>query len=320
MAVRFTDTSTQYITAADVAGLTFPNGDWTLGLCFNPLNPHTAPVGQYLISTAPFGDAGQFNLFFLGSDAGEQPNGLQCHAGTAAIVTTVANTPGWKLYIIQSASDVLSIKRCDILASAPVDGSAVAAISRATSTGSTALTTSLDGTGFKIGARQDLVGGGRFLNQQLTRVFKIDGLLTDLEIARLAHGETILEIGKTPTWYLPMSSVADIADTQGLISTSPVPALATGNGITTVAEPAFGFSPGPVSFDEIEANKIYQRISGASSILFSGSYTSTAPASIEIQFYASIGSTVLIPWAAVPGAIISGGTWGHVSLCREIKR
>jgi hypothetical protein len=57
---------------------------------------------------------------------------------------------------------------------------------------------------------------------------------------------------------------------------------------------------------------------GTSNLALTGAYTNAAPASIEIEFYAENGLTILIPWAVVPGAIISDGTWsGTVSVTQS---
>jgi len=64
-----------------------------------------------------------------------------------------------------------------------------------------------------------------------------------------------------------------------------------------------------LDFTEIAAERIFQRIAGAATVPFSGTYVGAAPASIELQLYAPDGMTVVRPWASINATINGDGTW-----------
>lgn len=66
---------------------------------------------------------------------------------------------------------------------------------------------------------------------------------------------------------------------------------------------------GNITLTDLTNHRIYQRIAGAKTLAFSGAYTNTAGASVEVQLYAADGTTVLSAWAPLTSASITGGTW-----------
>lgn len=336
MAIKFEDSATikQYLTAADSADLTFPNGDWCLAFFFSPDGERASTLG-YLISNANYGGPGQLNVQRRGSGATGYQGKLGIYlesftaASSASIVQANQHLSGWRLYVIQRSGTTCTLRSCPVLSSAPSDGSAVVA------EGSAAISQALDGTGFKIGARQDL-NSDRYADSSMSRVFRYDGTLSDLEVARLAYGEQITDLGYTPVWYIPLSDNEATGDTQGTISFAKI------GDPATVADPAWGYSGHPVttasgacaplsisvpsasvghenvaegSFaaiwmtvpdgdaegesDEIfggdaVAHRIYQRTDGAANVLLSGSYSGTLPTSIEARVVAASDGSTVV--------------------------
>jgi len=155
------------------------------------------------------------------------------------------------------------MRTCPVKTTAPTDGSGVVAEwSLANAPG-----IALDGpSGLFIGGRADLTAT-RFTDQSLGRMFRYDGTLTDLEVAKLAYGMEITELGKTPAWYVRMNDVSDITDrgTQANAIT-PHGAIATGTA------PGFGYS-GATTAPAISGSPT---ITGGASV---GSASSVSPAS-----------------------------------------
>lgn len=311
--IKFSRTAAnQSVSAADSPILTLPNGDWCIGFIvgFDGLVSGDNP--QYLISTGSYGGAGSFNVLYntLGAAAGSAYYGrMSVYADNATatvppLLTTTNISTGYHLYIVQRSSGVVTVRRCEITSSAK---SANDVIADGSSTSSVFLK-ELNGAGLKIGSRFDDTAN-RKADQSISRVFMLASTLTESEIARLANGEEITAIGKTPVWYTRMSDVSDVADR------GPNNLAFTVNGSpTTSAEPPFsGAAEQPVTntVDVIAptANRIYQRFSGSASIPLSGSYVGVIPTSIEYQLYAADGVTVAKAWAEIPSAVITGGSW-----------
>ena len=280
MAIKFSNPGQQYITAPDAANLTFPNSDWTIGFFFDQNTPVPTNVGEYVFSSNSFGNAQQVNIFRHGEFASGNNYKIEFHAGTVSVPSPVAWTSGWKFVICERRSGYIYTKICDVLANMPTDGSAVV------SSAGVAISVALDGAGFKIGTRQDLVAGVRFLNQSLSRIFRYDGVLTTLEIAKLAHGMTLEDLGHTPLWYVPMSTHTDTADTQGTITTTVV-----AGPLTTQAEPPWGYSAAsPVAGDLAATETGQDTASIAGEVAVAGGLT--ASESGEDAFFATGGSVV----------------------------
>lgn len=297
MAIRFTTGgSPQYLDAPDVAAATFPNGDWTL--CFF-LNVNgsvgAAAVSKYVVSTGVFGTAGTLHAFW-------QSNSSNVNLSLNGSFTAAGGThaSGWRLYALRRSGTTYSTRVCPILTTAPSDGSAVS------QTFTTTLSDALDGAGLTIGARQSDKEASRLLNDTLTRVFRYDGALTDFEIARLAFGLTITDIGYNPAWYVPMTTADDFTDVKGAISFSKV------GTPTTDTEPPFGYvapTGDTITPTDFTNHKIFQRTGTSANIIFSGTKSGVTPTDVQVQLYAADGATVLQSWTTLTSATITSATF-----------
>lgn len=199
-----------YIT--DAAARSLPNADWTMAAIVVLDGDLTVTEAQYFIATGGSGGAGavgmmvntgistpEFNTFLNGGSSG---------------ICTINFTPvagkAW-LYALMRKDNVLTAKLCPILTTQPTDGSAVI-----TTTKTQALSAAMNGPGIGVNSVQSLIlgerAGDRRLDNSMTRAFRIDSALTDLEIAKLAWGMEITDLGKTPVWYLRMNDGSDTAD------------------------------------------------------------------------------------------------------------
>ncbi|MCA1857450.1 hypothetical protein LE190_16170 [Massilia oculi] len=312
MTIKFSKSAgNQWLTVADNAALTLPNGDWTVGFVLQLDGDQSNINAEYIVSNAGFSVSGSLQIAYRTGASSSNPGRIVVYFGTTATVRLqgpAAITSGAHQVIVQRSGSNLSIKQCPILGAAPSDGSSVLSAS------ATGPTTALDGAGLSIGNRQDLPAD-RLCDQSIGRVFAMAGTLTDLEIARLAYGEEITSLGKTPAWYVRMDDVSDLSDRgqNGLTFTK------SGSPATSSTQPAYGYVPAGVTDaidgNELPAERIYQRSGGAATIALSGTYAGTAPTAVEYQLYAADGVTVLHTWAAVTGATIGSGTWsGSVAI------
>lgn len=309
--IKFARASAQHLVTPDAASLAYPNSDWCLSWVMRLDGTLTGDNPQYVVSNGNFGAAGTLNSVLNTASSASHASKVVFYLNTNAaaqapniVSTSVFNTPNQeRLFVLQRSGTTLTLRSAPILTIAPVDGSAVVA------EGSTTLNIELNGpAGMYVAARADLLAA-RFNDQSLSRIFRFDGTLTDLEVANLAYGKEITEIGKSPSWYLPMADASDITNegTNGSVFTAV-------NSPTTSAEPAYGWTGGVVPVDavdvtDITANRIFQRSSGAATIPLSGVYTGTTPVTIEAQVYAADGTTVISAWSAITSPIIAGGTW-----------
>lgn len=134
------------------------------------------------------------------------------------------------LFVLQHTGNTVEWNWCPILTNDPVDGSAVTSYTPGNIYGT------YGGVGpFSIG--KPVSGNpGVALDQSLGRVFKIAGTLTKLEIAKLAYGKTISQIGKSPDIAIRMDDANDITDT------GPTANVFTKVGtLTQGTDPGFGF-------------------------------------------------------------------------------
>jgi hypothetical protein len=386
-----------YLTMPDAAALTWPNGDFCVSwiIKIDGLVNDNSP--QYFLSNGGFQTSGSLNVAWF-SPANEPPSKIRCYVesdGPAAPRIDPASgfSSGIKLFVLQRSGSTLTLRSCPILADSPTSGAAV--VLEATA----AVTTALNGTGaMTFGGRSDLVQN-RMFDQSICRVFRFDGALSDLEIAKLAHGMEINDLGKTPAWYLRMTDAADIADrgsqanvvskgagelvttsepafgyagaaSAPTITSAPVvtgtprvgdlastvaftPGAATGSPAPTITyqgklegvniAPSYQFvsgdlgklftvamvasngnSPdasvtssgvnvaaattGTVDVTDVTANRIFQRVSGTSSIPLALSFAGVTPNAFDAQLYAENGTTVLQAWTALTGLSIGSGT------------
>jgi hypothetical protein len=143
-------------------------------------------------------------------------------------------------------------------------------------------------------------------------------LISDAELIRLAAGEEIINIGKTPVFYTRM----DTADANGVKDLGPNNlTFSIAGSPTTSAEPSYSYvEPGnpttptnAISVNEAHAYRTFQDDSGAT-VPVSGSISGTAPTSIEAQLYAANGTTVLRAYAAINASIGSGSYTGSINV------
>jgi hypothetical protein len=295
----------QSVSTPDNAVLTLPDGDWAIGFKQRYDGLITGDNPQYVISTGAFQAAGSLNIVFQTTGVGEstQQGRLVIFAHTGAPAAAVSNsvvTTGVHEHVIQRSGGTVSIYRCEITGTV---ATAASVITDSTST-STSLIRELNGSGFKIGSRLDDTYT-RKSDQSISDVFLLKGTLTLAEIARLANGEKLSAIGKTPALDIGMSDTSDIIDR----SPNNLPFTVAGSP-TTSAEPTYPVvTPEPsntVSLS-VTAERVYQRSNGSAAVDASCTYSGVEPTSIERQLYAADGVTVTHAWAAIPGATFTGG-------------
>lgn len=203
MSIKFSNTSTpntRILLAYDAAVTDFPNSDWTLAFAVKWDGNTTSTDNSQVFATGQ--TTGSFSMV-----ARPDNRILVCFVdGTATgrAAQPAGMVPGQSyIMLAERRSNVLRTKLCPVLTTNPNDGSAVI-----TSTNTFALTKSLTGSDLRIGERTS----DRRWDNSTERGFFMHGVLTDLEIAKLAYGMDIYEIGKTPKWYVRMFNGTDTAD------------------------------------------------------------------------------------------------------------
>ena len=155
--------------------------------------------------------AGAFNLGY-GGPGHPDPNTVHCTLGSS---TTRYKIPagslplGWKGYVVAQRAPAgnLSLYWVPVQTTAPTDDSAVQSALNLVST--TSQLTQLTRTQVAIGMRGDAVRG---CDQTIGRAVMGSGNLTKLEMARLAFGEEITDLGKSPLVYVRLDTPSDITD------------------------------------------------------------------------------------------------------------
>ncbi|MBD8627662.1 hypothetical protein IFT64_12020 [Oxalobacteraceae sp. CFBP 8753] len=155
--------------------------------------------------------AGAFNLGF-GGPGHPDANTIHCTLGssTTRYKAPVGSFPlGWKGYVVAQRAPAgnLSLYWVPVQATAPIDDSAVQSALNLVST--TSQLTQLTRTQVALGMRGDAVRG---CDQTIGRAVMGSGNLTKLEMARLAFGEEITDLGKTPLVYARLDTPTDITD------------------------------------------------------------------------------------------------------------
>lgn len=84
--------------------------------------------------------------------------------------------------------------------------------------------------GIMIGNRS-IMPPNTFADQSISRVGQVNTALSDAEIAKMAYGVSITQLGKTPAWY---ASLQDLNNLNGFSSV---------NSPAASAEPAYGYKP-----------------------------------------------------------------------------
>lgn len=307
MSIKFPRATGGYISTADNANLTIQAGKCLIwGVVFDGVTTGDNP--QYILSTGNYGSAGSLNLVLqTAAAAGSNANKLMAYVGTdtAGIAGSVAHQSGAAVFALYHTGTSLILRSCPVLNAAPATSAAVV------QEFAYGLSLPLDGpASLHLGSRVDKATN-RFCDQSLFRMMFVDGPITDLELAKLAYGMEITELGKTPAWYLRMDTVSDVQDrgSLGLTFTS------TG-ALTTGTDPGFGYVPGndpQTSLDSIDVSPpadwwIFQQSGGYDTVRFTGSISGTAPTAIEYQLRDTSGNVVKA-WTALSGAQVSGGQW-----------
>lgn len=239
MTVKFNRAAAStFFSAPDHTGLTIPASPttWALGIlvCFDGLTTGDNP--QHLISTKSTGQSGAFNLVYQTEAAAtSHRNRLTMYFNTLTtptLVTVNDNRAGDKwLFVFQQTGTTVTVRRCPILANMPSDGSAVVA------DGTAERNAVLNGSGLWLGARANLTAD-KMCDQSLGRVFFMADTLTDLEVAKLAHGMEVTDLDKSPLWYARLDNADDFVNRGSL----PIAFTKNGDITTSESQPAFGYS------------------------------------------------------------------------------
>jgi hypothetical protein len=274
MTVKFLNTAATYYTAADNDNLTFPNGNWTVGFSFVYDGSATNTAAEYFLSTGNYGAAGSLNLMLDGNSS-HWLTGYVNGGGSNTLRSAVL-TPGTAYQVIyQRSGTTVSIKVCPVLTTLPSTGAAVLA-----GTATVALSVAMNGPGLVIGTR---VGGGtgQAIDHSAGRFFMLPSLLTDLEIAKLAYGIDITELGYTPSWYLRLNDNTDTVDRGALnVPFTRVGTLANGASmgygyVPTTSAPSFVSAPAIIGTPQVGTAVTYTR----------GEFTGTPVADVTQQWY-----------------------------------
>ncbi len=207
---KFSRASNQYLrTLKSGTNITYPDGDWTLGFFVRIVGEVTGNA-QYILSNGSFGNSDSLNLLFSGNSFQLYHNGT----GSVSMYTSSNYTSGDYLVTLSRQGAYLVFRTCVPLLNPPIDGSAVVS----DTTGATSLQKALPGEGadgtaaLVIGGRNDLTQTRAF-DQAIGRLFLVPTSLSNFDIAQLAYGKEITELGHTPIWNMKMATVNDLTDT-----------------------------------------------------------------------------------------------------------
>lgn len=183
---------------------------WSL-VCYLEVDSGSSTTEAQTIFSSGGLVSGAFNLCY-GGPAHSDPNTIHCTVGSSTNRYKAPNgsfPQGWKGYFMaqRAPSGNLSFFWCPVLVSAPADAASVQSAANLLST--TSQLTQLTRTQVSIGARGDSLRG---LDQTIGRVALVQGIISPTELARLAYGEEVTDIGKTPLVYVRLNDAADTAD------------------------------------------------------------------------------------------------------------
>lgn len=247
MTVKFSNTSNPrtFLAVADAAARTLPNSEWALG-CVVVLDGNLADTAnEGIITTGGQNATGSFRLVINTGISQPEINTFlnNSTSGTSTLKFTPVANKGYLIVVQRGADNVMRTKMCPVLTTAPTDGSAVVTSTIANPT----LGTTIAGQGVGVSSVPNMIIGERAgdqrLNHSMARVFRVDTSLTDFEIAKLAYGMEITDLGKTPVWYYRLNDGADTADLSQnkyatTTSASPLPAgTLPGFGYVSVNSP-----------------------------------------------------------------------------------
>lgn len=261
MTIKFDAANSEALTAPGSASFNLLE-QWALGFVIAVDGSTTGDVEQMVLA-----NGAHYYVAYTGSGHA-YPNTIvfDPRDGNQSRATPNILSAGTKLMVVvQKLNSTCKISWCPILTTEPVDGSAVTSMIAGNIYGT------YGGVGpFSIGG-PTAGNPGVFCDQSIGRVFKVSDGITDLEIAQLAYGKTMAQIGRDVNHYVRMNDANDIVDTGVEASTfTKVGTLSTGTN------PGFGFGAPPPLPDFTSAPVITgsARI-GAESSYTSGAYTGT---------------------------------------------
>ena len=303
----------QSISTPDHVLLVFPNGDWILAFIVGFDGVVTGNITQYLFSSGAFAAAGSLNVvFYADGVSGTTLRGriavyadTLANANAPALLSTTQFSAGRHLVVVQRSGGVQSplatLYSCPILAAAPIDDSAV--ITEATTTNA-AILKELNGSGFMFGSRVDNTTD-RKSDQSASRMLRANLALTKFEIAQLAAGREIFDLGYTPVVYVRASDVADIADR----GPNAFPFTLAGTP-TTSAEPTFAYRAGSseppavadaVTVSNAEPLLVVPSTGTGATVTFTGALSGAQATSVEVRMIAP--DSTPGGWVALQGEI-----------------
>jgi len=304
----------QSISTPDHVLVVFPNGDWILAFIVGFDGVVTGNITQYLFSSGAFAAAGSLNVvFYADGVSGTTLRGriavyadTLSNANAPALLSTTQFSGGRHLVVVQRSGGAQSpqatLYTCPTLASTPIDDSAV--ITEATTTNA-AILKELNGSGFMFGSRVDNTTD-RKSDQSVSRMLRANLAITKFEIAQLAAGKEIFDLGYTPVVYVRASDVDDIADR----GPNALPFTLTGTP-TTSAEPTFAYRAGvseppavtdAVTVSNAEPLQVVPSTGTGGTVTFTGALSGTQATSVEVRMIAPDGTPG--SWVALQSVIL----------------
>jgi len=248
---------------------------------------------QYLSSNGAFQTAGSVQLAYF-SQTGTIPNKMGVYFGTSNAIQisgTTAMVAG-TTYLISLESDgagLLYMRSCPLQTGTPTDGSAVVAEGTPVAF-SGAYSGGLPRTLLDRADHPAPLGStGRGFDQSVCRFGRYEGTLSNFDLARLASGKELPDIGKSAAMYVKLADVSDITDRGSYGATFAV----TGSP-TTGTEPAFGYTP-PAAIPVVVTAPVVNPATAGQVATFTTGAATNSPTSSTQQWIAN-------------GADISGAT------------
>lgn len=251
MSIKFTAPNSQFLRVMGAAALNLPNSDWTIAIAITFNGWMVNGTGQYAFSGGAYGAADALSLCYQPSASDTMQLFFEGNGPILPLnFPEIAN--GTYIAAVQRSAGVVRLKMCPAQSSMPTSGSAVL-----TSAASMSLTRALAMPGHSGGLVLGNRSNDRTIDQSLSRALCVHEALSDLDIAKLAHGMQITDLGKTPVWHIRMNDGSDTADlgatAMSVVRSSgadPMPtgaapgwAYVTSNRPPTVAKPTIDGTP-----------------------------------------------------------------------------
>lgn len=287
MTVKFTRAAQTYYSATDAANLTFPSGDWSVGFSFVLDGSLAVSTTQYFVSTGNYQTPGSIALFLAVDASGVARLNAYINAGGASTcVSQVLTANGAYEGVFVHSGSTVNVKCSPVLTTLPTTGASVV-----TGTLPATLTTAMDSTfPLTLGTRSTFELT-RALDHSAARFFLVPVALSDLEIAKLAYGMELSDLGYTPSWYCRLNDPNDFTDRGSLgvpFAKTGTPATGTPMGfgfVPTTSAPAFTSAPAINGTPQVGTSSSYTR----------GGFTGTPTPDVTQQWY-------------VAGVAVSGAT------------